>query len=114
MQWRFDEWRHCYNHVRPHEALEMAVPASRYQPSPRSFAEQLPPIEYSSTDQVRKVQTNGKIWFRHREFQVGKAFGGYRVGLRPTMADGVYDVYFATHRISQVDLHRSSISPRAD
>ena len=106
MQVRFDEWRYCYNHVRPHEALQMAVPASRYQPSQRSFPEQLPPLEYGATDQVRKVQTDGKISFRNREFRLGKAFRGYLVALRPSTEDGVYEVYFATHRISQIDLHR--------
>jgi transposase InsO family protein len=106
MQFRFDEWRYCYNHLRPHEALAMAVPASRYQPSPRSFPEQLPPLEYGARDQVRKVQTDGKISFRNREFRIGKAFRGYPVALRPTTQDGVYDVYFATHRISQIDLHQ--------
>jgi transposase InsO family protein len=108
MQSRFDEWRHCYNHVRPHEALNMSVPASRYQPSPRSFPEQLPLIEYSPTDQVRKVQSNGHITFRQREFTIGKAFYGYRVALRATTTDGVYDVYFATHRIVNVDLRQPS------
>ena len=107
MQLRFDQWRHCYNHVRPHEALAMAVPASRYQPSPRSFPEQLPTLEYGATDQVRKVQIDGKIYFRNREFRIGKAFRGYPVALRPTTVDGVYDVYFATHRISQIDLNES-------
>ena len=114
MQYRFDEWRYCYNHVRPHEALSMQVPASRFQPSSRSFPEQLPPIEYGATDQVRKVQTDGKISFRHREFRIGKAFRGYPVALRPTTADGVYDVYFATHRISQVDLNQPPNRPPAD
>jgi transposase InsO family protein len=107
MQLRFDQWRHCYNHVRPHESLAMAVPASRYQPSPRSFSEQLPPLEYGATDQVRKVQTDGMISFRNREWRVGKAFRGHHVALRPTTADGIYEVYFATHRISQIDLHVS-------
>ncbi len=106
MQVRFDQWRYCYNHVRPHEALAMAVPASRYQPSQRSFPEQLPPLEYGASDQVRKVQIDGKISFRNREFRIGKAFRGYPVALRPTTQDGVYDVYFATHRISQIDLHQ--------
>ena len=106
MQFRFDEWRHCYNHVRPHEALAMAVPASRYQPSPRSFPEQLPSLEYGALDQVRKVQSEGKISFRNREFRIGKAFRGYPVALRATTQDGIYDVYFATHRISQIDLHQ--------
>lgn len=110
MQSRFDEWRHCYNQVRPHEALAMAVPASRYQPSPRSFPELLPPLEYGSMDLVRKVYEGGKIHFHNRAFRVGKAFRGYPVALRPTTADGVYEVYFATHRISQVDLRAPTTS----
>jgi transposase InsO family protein len=114
MQCRFDEWRCCYNNVRPHEALDMQVPASRYEASPRSFPDQLPPIEYGATDQVRKVQMDGKISFRRREFHVGKAFRGYAVALRPSTADGVYDVYFATHRIAQVDLHQPSNRQLAD
>jgi transposase InsO family protein len=112
MQSRFDEWRYCYNHVRPHEALEMAVPASRYRPSPRSFPEQLPPIEYNSTDQLRKVQVTGHITFRRRKFSIGKAFYGHPVALRPTSTDGIYDVYFATHRVLQIDLRLSASSDR--
>src|SRR6266550_4469046 len=106
MQIRFNEWRYCYNHVRPHEALDMNVPASRYQVSQRSFPEQLPPLEYGAIDQVRKVQIDGSISFRHREFRVGKAFRGYPVALRPTVADGVYEIYFATHRILTIDLRQ--------
>jgi transposase InsO family protein len=30
-----DEWRHVFNHVRPHEALGMKTPAEVYRPSPR-------------------------------------------------------------------------------
>jgi transposase InsO family protein len=33
----FDEWRGIYNYVRPHEALDMQVPADRYRPSQREF-----------------------------------------------------------------------------
>ena len=42
-QTTFDAWRHEYNHVRPHESLELAVPASRYQVSPRPYPAQRPP-----------------------------------------------------------------------
>ena len=114
MQSRFDDWRHCYNHLRPHEALGMDVPASRYEVSARSLPEQLPPIEYGPVDQVRKVQVGGEISFRRRHFKLGKAFRGHAVALRPATADGLYDVYFATHRIAQIDLHHASIRRVAD
>jgi transposase InsO family protein len=32
-QARFDTFVHQFNHERPHQALDMATPASRYQPS---------------------------------------------------------------------------------
>jgi len=107
MQRRFNEWRHCYNHQRPHEALAMEVPASRYQVSQRSFPEQLPPFEYGAIDEVRKVQIDGTIYFRGRELRLSKAFRGQHVAVRPTVADGVHDVYFVTHRISTIDLRQS-------
>ena len=37
VQQRFDIWRHVYNLERPHESLNMQVPASRYEPSQRCF-----------------------------------------------------------------------------
>jgi transposase InsO family protein len=48
-------WRQTDNFERPHEALNLAVPASRYRPSLRSFPESLPPIEYPEGIAVRKV-----------------------------------------------------------
>ena len=43
----FDDWRPRYNHERPHEALGMATPAQRHQPSSRPFPEVPPPVEYA-------------------------------------------------------------------
>src|ERR1043165_2442643 len=54
LQREFDRWRGIYKHERPHEAIGLEVPASRYVASPRSYPEQLPPIVYDSTDIVRK------------------------------------------------------------
>ena len=45
----FDEWRDEYNLHRPHQALDMQVPASRYRPSGMAYCEQLPPIEYPAS-----------------------------------------------------------------
>lgn len=103
-QKRFEEWRHVYNHQRPHEALNMAVPASRYTPSPRGFPETLPPIEYGPGDVVRKVQDQGWLSYRGRAYRVPKAFKGYPVALRPTDRDGELEVYFCRDRIAVLNL----------
>ncbi|TKJ28941.1 MAG: IS481 family transposase [Chloroflexi bacterium B3_Chlor] len=109
-QKHFDQWRYVYNFQRPHEALGMLVPASRYAESPREFPESLPPIEYSPGAQVRKVQIGGEIYFHNRTFNVGKAFRGSRVALRPTLSEGVFDVFFCHEEVAQIDLKEHNCS----
>ncbi len=103
-QRRFDPWRETYNHERPHESLNLAVPASRYRPSPRPFPEELPVWEYGDGDAVRKVACDGTISFRGRPIDLGKAFLGERVAVRPTNEDGEFGIYFGVHRVAQADL----------
>lgn len=110
-QHAFDRWRLCYNTERPHEALGMATPVSRYQPSPREFPEALPPIEYGPEDIVRKVQGKGEISFRNRIFVIGRAFHGYPIALRPTLTDGLFDIYFCKERITQINLKLDILQP---
>ena len=45
-QREFDHFRDRYNLVRPHDALGLATPASRYRSSPIPFPNDLPPVEY--------------------------------------------------------------------
>lgn len=103
-QGAFDRWRHVYNLERPHEALALATPASRYQPSPRPYPEVLPPLAYGPGDILRKVQAKGELSFHGHTFVVGKAFYGQLVALRPTNDDALWNVYFHTQAIAQIDL----------
>lgn len=100
----FDRFRPVYNSQRPHEALGLAVPASRYHVSPRTFPESLPPVVYDPADHVRRVQQGGWINFRGRTWRVPKAFVGQAVALRPTERDGRFDIVFLAHRLGQIDL----------
>jgi transposase InsO family protein len=103
-QQQFNRWRHRYNNERPHEALGMKVPASRYQTSPRTYPERLPPIEYGAADMVRKVRNYGHFKYLGREYHIGSAFSGLHVALRATAADGIMDVYFCQQRIRTINL----------
>ena len=104
VQEAFDQWRTIYNQHRPHEALQMQVPASRYRISPREFPEKLSPIEYESMDQIRHVDVRGYIRYRGQKIRIGKGFRGNPVGLRQTDQDGLMDVYFCTQKVAQIDL----------
>ena len=103
-QARFDWWRHFYNLERPHHALALDPPASRYTFNLRPFPPVLPRLEYAADDEVRTVDVSGRISFRGRVYRVGKAFRGQRVALRPTATDGTWKVFFAVQPITTSDL----------
>lgn len=96
-------WREVYNHQRPHEALGMATPASRYEPGNREFREGLEPIEYDVSDQVRKVSAVGQIRFGGRVYKLSEAFAHQPVALRPTTSDGVWEVVYCRQRIGRLE-----------
>jgi len=102
-QLAFDRFRLRYNEERPHEALGMLVPSSRYMVSSRLYPEVLPALEYCSGDLVRVVNAGGLLHFRSSFYAVGRAFSGDAVGLRPTDGDGVYEVYYGWHRVGVLD-----------
>lgn len=105
VQAALDHWRAIYNHERPHEALQMAVPASRYRPSTRSLPAVLPELEYGPRDEVRRVGWFGALKFRGRTYKLSTALHRQAVAIRARdEEEGVFDVYFAHHRCLRIDL----------
>lgn len=105
VQRAFDRWREVYNFERPHEALDQAVPASRYRPSPRAMPSRVPTVEYDQHDIVRSVFTTKHfISFKGRYWKVPQAFQGERVAIRPRGPDGCYGIFFGAREIARIDL----------
>lgn len=103
-QMLFDKWRYEYNYIRPHEALQMNTPASRYVPSTRPFPTTLPPIIYETQDFIRRTDDDGRFCFQGRRFRLGKAFPHHEVAVRPTVQDGVFDVYYCKQKVTRISL----------
>lgn len=108
-QRQFDAYRPRYNERRPHEALGMQTPASRYRASERVYPEELPPVEYDEGDEVRRVQDGGRISYRGKQWRVGRAFRGHPVALRQK-EEGKVKVYFCAYEIAELDLRGGSAS----
>jgi len=101
----FDAWRSVYNLDRPHHALGLDVPASRYHPSTRSMPAILPIFEYDHGEIVRTVlPSKDYISFKGRLVKVPKAFHGERLAIRPLATDGTFGVFFAAHLITTFSL----------
>jgi transposase InsO family protein len=101
----FDRWRYVYNFDRPHQALDLAVPANRYRPSHRSMPERVPQVEYDEHEIVRAVSTTRHyVRFKGWLWNVPQAFCGERVAIRPRGADGRYGIFFGSKQIAHIDL----------
>ncbi len=103
-QMALDHFRQVYNTERPHEALGLAVPASRYQPSPRPYPTTLPEIVSTDDCTACMVYSSGTISFQHRVLFVSEALRGLPVGVRPTTVDGVFVVRFCNQEVRTFDL----------
>ena len=105
----FDPWRQMYNHQRPHDALGLATPASRYAPSSRSLPERIEPPSYHAHDLVRSLNPSGQLPFRGRCYKLSEAFAHRRVALRPTATDGLWSVHFSRFEIATLDERDGSV-----
>ena len=101
----FDAWRHHYNQNRPHDALNLNVPAERYTPSSRSFRHDIAPFEYGPDDILRKVDAAAFISLHNRRLKASKALIGKTIALRPTTTDGVFDLVFRHVTVKSIDLN---------
>lgn len=102
-QRKFDEWRNEYNLERPHQALGMKPPISRYRMSERLYPQSLPPIIYRDTDVVRVVNKAGTISVKNKKFFVGEALYGLPIGLREEPEATKMAVYFCAQKIACID-----------
>lgn len=101
----FDQWRLIYNHERPHEAIQMKTPATRYRPSRIAYPERLPEVVYPDGDRVLAVGWDGKVKLDGYRFRVSNALRTHRIAARAVAEqDGVYDLFFVHQRIGQIDL----------
>ena len=80
-QGRFDTFVHRFNHDRPHQALDMCTPASRYAPSTRPY-QGLEELDYPFHDWTAVITTCGRICYQSRKINVSQVFAGQKVGVK--------------------------------
>jgi len=98
-----DAWRETYNLERPHEALGLAVPASRYRVSERVFQEPTRAYEYSARFEVRRTNRYGQFSFRGTTYKASEAFAREPLGLAASGVDGVWEVHYCRFWIGTLD-----------
>ena len=83
-----------YNHIRPHEALEMETPVSVHSFSTRPFPERIPGFDYESNMKILKVTQNGAIrWKSYYWVYLTAALKGKYVGIE-NLGNGIWKVFY--------------------
>jgi putative transposase len=108
-QARFDAFIRQYNGERPHEALDMKVPADLYAPSTRAY-QGLTPLEYPLHDWTATVTHCGRICYRGRKVNVSHVFAGQDVGVRQ-VGDRLWLVTFMEYDLGYFDDETCRLEP---
>lgn len=104
-----DQFRHEYNHVRPHAALAMETPASRWRPSSRPMPRQIAEWEYPTSMQICRLGQQGFLHWRGRKWPISNALCGLAVGVEVVEGQGL--VYFCRTPLRELNLQTGESTP---
>ena len=108
-QARFDDFVHEFNTERPHEALDMKVPAELYKPSPRPY-DGLPELDYPFHDRDVLVTACGRICMHRKKINISTVLAGQKLGIKEVDND-IWLVSFITYDLGYIDLEQRTLQP---
>jgi putative transposase len=108
-QGRFDEFIEYYNNERPHQALDMKVPADRYRSSLRAY-QGLPEIEYPFHDKTIIVTTCDRICLNRKKINLSLVFAGQKVGVKQ-VDDKLWLASFMSYDLGYFDEDACRLEP---
>ena len=111
-QARFETFIDKYNRERPHEALDMKVPADVYTVSSRTYGG-LPDVEYPFHDWSAMVTHCGRVCYRGQKVNLSQAFAGQMVGVRQ-VSDRIWLVTFMHYDLGYFDDETCRLEPIAN
>jgi putative transposase len=108
-QGRFDTFVRRYNQERPHQALDMHTPASRYHASARRYLG-LEELDYPFHDWTAVITTCGRICYQRRKINISQVFAGQKVGVKQT-DDHLWLVTFMDYDLGYFDDETCRLEP---
>jgi putative transposase len=111
-QARFDDFIDCYNHERPHQALDMRYPGELYAASLRPYRG-LGELAYPFHDRTITVTHCGRICFGRRKINLSLALAGQNVGVKQ-VTDRVWLVSFMQYDLGFFDDETGRLEPGAN
>ena len=111
-QAKFDNFIEEYNQERPHEAINMMLPAEAYTRSCREYRG-IQPLEYGLHDRTALVTQCGRICIRKNKIHLSQVFAGQSVGIRQ-VDEGIWLTSFMHYDLGYFDTESSRFEPLPD
>jgi putative transposase len=111
-QGRFDRFIDYYNEERPHQALNMKMPAEKYKKSPRPYRG-LEDLEYPFHDLTAQVTNCGRFCYKSRKINLSTVFAGQLIGVKQ-VTNSVWLVSFMHYDLGYFDAEACRLEPIQD
>jgi putative transposase len=108
-QRKFDLFQRRYNEERPHDGIDGALPAERWEPSPRPYPQRIAPPEYPSHLEVRRVSAAGTFRLKAMQPFLSNALADQYVGLEE-VGDGVWNLVYYRTLLGKIDERTGQIT----
>ncbi|MHA3320708.1 integrase core domain-containing protein [Legionella pneumophila] len=108
-QERFDSFIDEYNNERPHQALDMKMPAELYIPSQKEY-KGLAEVEYPFHDKTITVTNCGRVCLGGKKINLSVVFAGQNVGIKEVQ-DKIWLVSFMNYDLGYFDDETCRLEP---
>jgi len=107
-----DNFRHEYNHLRPHEALQMRTPASVWHKSQRPYQPDPPAWGYPADAELHQLTANGALRLSGKHWPISRTLGSETVQI--IRMEQRVEVFYRHTLLREIDLARhgsTSVEP---
>lgn len=103
-QKKFDKYRNVYNNIRPHHALNLDVPSSRYKKSNKEYPSEITAWEYPEKSEVRKVKSTGYFNYESQGYFLSEAFAGKEIAIKKSEKENCINLFFRQFKIARINI----------
>lgn len=100
------KYRNFYNNTRPHHALKLDTPASRYKVSPRKYPNKIESWEYPDGYILHKVKKTGFITYRGQGYFLSESFGEKTIAIKESSIPGCITLCYRQFKIGRIDIDK--------
>jgi transposase InsO family protein len=108
----FDTWRQEYNNERPHNALNLDVPAKRYKESKNTLPSTIKDPDYDTGVTLRKVNCKGYISINKHRYYLSESFIGRFIRILHTEDESLIKLCYGNFEIAKIDIREKEFLSR--